>query len=282
MLRPFLTQLRRSVAAGSITFVLCHTGVAGLMDSRPDHPVRSPACDPAWGYHPTCWTRFPPLPPCPSADRTVASSCRDGNCQTSPEWLRPTPPSPSYPPHADTQNSRHYGNTAPYGGWSTPPQQRNESNSATDAPSDVSGHRHSPESRSFPAPVPPATPGSGSGRYRSVPPTAPKPLPQRSPNAPSAENPQNPIPTKPIPEPVPLSTMAAARSEAKPATDDRRWWPFPCHLACGLHPTVPGSTAGFRLSCLSESRSGRIRQWPGIAERTAGVRDGRFRSRTGQ
>lgn len=37
-------------------------------------PQISPACLPAWGYHKTCWQRFPPLPPC----ETECGICNTG------------------------------------------------------------------------------------------------------------------------------------------------------------------------------------------------------------
>ena len=46
---------------------LCMTRVspAGLRCCDPPRAYCIPSCHPTWGYHQTCWRRFPPLQPCP-------------------------------------------------------------------------------------------------------------------------------------------------------------------------------------------------------------------------
>jgi hypothetical protein len=39
---------------------------------EPSRPHVSAACAPNWGYHPTCWQRFPPVEPCPTPDCQVS------------------------------------------------------------------------------------------------------------------------------------------------------------------------------------------------------------------
>ena len=39
---------------------------------EPSRPHVSAACAPNWGYHPTCWQRFPPVEPCPTPDCQIS------------------------------------------------------------------------------------------------------------------------------------------------------------------------------------------------------------------
>lgn len=59
-------RILRSAAAGSLLLLNLNWTAAGdhLLRREPRDPHMSPACQPAWGYHPTCWQRFPPVPPC--------------------------------------------------------------------------------------------------------------------------------------------------------------------------------------------------------------------------
>lgn len=72
-------------AAGSVGLTIGGAAFAGDV-GRPDHT--SPACHPTYGYHQTCWRRFPALPPyktCDTCDQGMAQSLRTGgNCQVPP------------------------------------------------------------------------------------------------------------------------------------------------------------------------------------------------------
>ena len=50
--------------AATSALLLASTSMADLCCGREDRPQISPACHPTWGYHQTCWRRFPPLEPC--------------------------------------------------------------------------------------------------------------------------------------------------------------------------------------------------------------------------
>ena len=50
------------VAASALLFA--STSVADLCCNNNKRPRISPACHPTWGYHQTCWRRFPCLEPC--------------------------------------------------------------------------------------------------------------------------------------------------------------------------------------------------------------------------
>lgn len=85
---------------------------SGLCNKRQQ---TSPACHPSFGYHQTCWRRFPNLPPCDTCDPygtgLSQSICEDGTCQISPNY-EPHPmtmgpqTAPIYPPGA---HSGRYG-----------------------------------------------------------------------------------------------------------------------------------------------------------------------------
>ncbi len=55
-----------SAAAGSVLLLSGNLVLAGdhLIEFEPDRPQISPGCQPNWGFHQTCWRRFPSLPPC--------------------------------------------------------------------------------------------------------------------------------------------------------------------------------------------------------------------------
>ncbi len=64
-----------------LVFTVSAAGAAAGMfrKSQPERVQISPACHPTFGYHQTCWRRFPALPPCdhPACDR--CDSCRTGS-----------------------------------------------------------------------------------------------------------------------------------------------------------------------------------------------------------
>lgn len=65
-----MANIVRTAAAGSILLLPSGIVLAGagaghhLFKHQPNRPIVSPACDPAWGYHATCWNRFPPIAAC--------------------------------------------------------------------------------------------------------------------------------------------------------------------------------------------------------------------------
>jgi hypothetical protein len=86
------------------------------------YPPAAPLFHPTWGYHQTCWRRFPPLPPCPPADLWLMP----GACETVipgelplgtilPQPLAPeTPPTPPAPsPGAESVPPRDYTEPVP-------------------------------------------------------------------------------------------------------------------------------------------------------------------------
>lgn len=52
-----------------------------------------PVCEPAWGYHQTCWRRFPPVEPCPGS---YCPACEDG--ATGSQWPPGAYPGPNTDP----------------------------------------------------------------------------------------------------------------------------------------------------------------------------------------
>lgn len=85
------TQIMKRVlqfaAAGSVSLMIGGSTVAGLFHKceKDERCQINPACHPTYGYHQTCWRRFPPLPPCESCESCqtglAAPLCQDGNCQ---------------------------------------------------------------------------------------------------------------------------------------------------------------------------------------------------------
>jgi len=70
----------------------------------------SPACHPTYGYHQTCWRRFPALPPCENCDTCPTATCHDGNCELPPVFPHPVSPVPlQEAPFTPSLNSGRYG-----------------------------------------------------------------------------------------------------------------------------------------------------------------------------
>lgn len=62
-----IRRVLRSAAAGSLLVIFPDVSLKGgehLVKFVPDRPQVPAACLPHWGYNPTCWQRFPPVPPC--------------------------------------------------------------------------------------------------------------------------------------------------------------------------------------------------------------------------
>jgi hypothetical protein len=75
-----MKHLVKAAAAGSLLLLATREIDAGdvckgLCSDQPSRPHVSAADAPNWGFHPTCWQRFPPVTPCPSGF--------EGGCQWS-------------------------------------------------------------------------------------------------------------------------------------------------------------------------------------------------------
>ena len=68
----YVKQVLRSAAAGSAILLAVSPGTAGVLcPVEPSRPHVSAADSPNWGFNPTCWQKFPPVPSC---DSTVGCS----------------------------------------------------------------------------------------------------------------------------------------------------------------------------------------------------------------
>ncbi|MCA9085442.1 MAG: hypothetical protein KDA81_15375 [Planctomycetaceae bacterium] len=79
MARMISELFRKMSVAGAACFLMGHASAGVFYDDyhEPPRAWTTPACEPAWGYHQTCWRRFPPVEPCPEG-----SYCPDGTCNT--------------------------------------------------------------------------------------------------------------------------------------------------------------------------------------------------------
>ena len=76
---------------------LWHTKKCREIHHESFYPPVAPLFHPTWGYHQTCWRRFPPLPPCPPADAFLMPY---GGCETGVPGAMPpgiVPPQPVVP-----------------------------------------------------------------------------------------------------------------------------------------------------------------------------------------
>lgn len=68
MLSNLLKNNQKLVAAVAMSVCAAGSASAGLFCNleccQQTRPYFSPACEPAWGYHKTCWRKFPELEPC--------------------------------------------------------------------------------------------------------------------------------------------------------------------------------------------------------------------------
>ena len=71
----YVKQVLRTLAAGAALLVTTASGAAGVLcPVEPSRPHVSAALAPNWGFHQTCWQRFPPVPPCNSAAGCITNS----------------------------------------------------------------------------------------------------------------------------------------------------------------------------------------------------------------
>lgn len=79
MFSNFRRQMTRFAAVGAMSLCLGQSAWAGLFCCGGNvRPYYSPACEPTWGYHQTCWRKFPPLQPCTDWGDHCAA-CTDGS-----------------------------------------------------------------------------------------------------------------------------------------------------------------------------------------------------------
>ena len=67
MLSHVLRKIQTLAAVGALSLCAVSNTSAGLFcgcGAGQTRPYYSPACEPTWGYHQTCWRQFPPLEPC--------------------------------------------------------------------------------------------------------------------------------------------------------------------------------------------------------------------------
>jgi len=68
MVNLMLRKLQKLAVVGALTLTSATSVSAGLFCNleccRGQRDWYSPACEPAWGYHQTCWRKFPPVEPC--------------------------------------------------------------------------------------------------------------------------------------------------------------------------------------------------------------------------
>ncbi len=109
-------QIIHLAAAGSVGLMMSgQAATAGIFKKCDDERTQvSPACHPTFGYHQTCWRRFPPLPPCDSnCESCQDGTCMDGSCQTpiyQPQPMIPmAQPGPAFTPdiHSGRYQSGH-------------------------------------------------------------------------------------------------------------------------------------------------------------------------------
>lgn len=128
-----MKRIFRFAVVGSAGLILGSSVSAGLRHcDEPEREQINPACSPAWGYHQTCWRRFPYLPPC-----NVCPDCQTGgSSQSSPhstdgsfqfepiEQPSPAPVVPQSEPVPQPDPVPHQGSAATsgrYGGHAVMP-----------------------------------------------------------------------------------------------------------------------------------------------------------------
>jgi hypothetical protein len=100
MYQTLLTRAKQFTALATFS-LLAQTSVwagdlGNLHQSRPQH---NPSCEPAFGFHQTCWRRIPSIPPCTTQ---MGPACGTASCSTGQCSLTQPVQSP-YPTSAFTQ-----------------------------------------------------------------------------------------------------------------------------------------------------------------------------------
>ncbi|MEQ9411313.1 MAG: hypothetical protein RIK87_26605 [Fuerstiella sp.] len=256
--RTFLLRLRRIIASGALSLWTAQVVLGGCCDLP--RAYRSPACDPAWGYHQTCWRQFPPLEPCSGWGDYCPACQPDGVCPET--WQQnsavgqvlppiqnhavpgnPLPPSgapmPAYPPGQPfiVPGPPQYGSVP--GGMTIPPQHYGQ---PPGAPMPTPGAPHG-----FPQNVPPnQTPVNP----RPVNPTPVHPRPVDP--GPSGQTPRNPMPANPapfnpvapqpmdegrLPQPMPLPDQSGYRPQNNMRPASFQGNQLPVHPASAVQAT---------------------------------------------
>ncbi len=103
-IKDTIRKMRKLALSGAVSVLAANSAFGGLCCCDPPRAYYSPACEPAWGYHQTCWRRFPPLEPCTGWGDYCPTCQTDDSMQYADAWqqpvqgqmVAPTAPSPSY------------------------------------------------------------------------------------------------------------------------------------------------------------------------------------------
>ncbi|APZ95108.1 hypothetical protein Fuma_04762 [Fuerstiella marisgermanici] len=90
-LRETIRTIRKLAFTGTISLLTANAAVAGLCCGDLPRAYYSPACEPAWGYHQTCWRRFPCLEPCTGWGDYCPTCERDDGVQYAGAWEEQPP-----------------------------------------------------------------------------------------------------------------------------------------------------------------------------------------------
>jgi hypothetical protein len=175
---------------------------------EPSRPHVSAACAPNWGYHPTCWQRFPPVEPCPTPDCQVSGMPDSWSSMPQEDSGLYVPQNQIYsgtPPTGVWQPDETFSVPSGHVGPSQFPMQPGRypvPGSAPASPTIPPNYGQNPEMIA-PRPVPGASDGFESPPVSMPPvPATPHVIPQ----LPSSELPPLPAPPEPMP-----STLDQAR-----------------------------------------------------------------------
>lgn len=185
-----MKRVLQFAAAGSVSLMIGGSTIAGLFHKcdKDERCQINPACHPTYGYHQTCWRRFPPLPPCNNCESCqtgqAAPLCQDGSCQPATTLQPPAIPLQPHPePVVVPGTSDRYG--MPHSSTPLPPVQNLPTSRYQTSPSQP------------PQPVPGFS--GNSGRYQAGPGFS-----GAAPVAPLTGPPSAPLP----PQPAPTSSPA--------------------------------------------------------------------------
>src|SRR5687768_1553427 len=91
-------RVLQSVAGGSALLLIATSGVAGhLCCKEPSRPHVSAADAANWGFHQTCWQRFPPVPACNPELNCWSNNVPDSAVSGYPEFYVPQNPAAAFP-----------------------------------------------------------------------------------------------------------------------------------------------------------------------------------------
>lgn len=165
LFRVFRAQ--RIVASGAVLAVSLLSGAAVAGRWFPEEPTRphiSAACAPNWGFHPTCWQRFPPVEPCCNSGTDVFP-VENMNSLYLPQPASLTPSnaieaSPVFEPSVQFQSGVRMSPPHSDGGrYSLPGAMRNAPPSPLAPVPEIPGSLPAPSSIPGDAVTPPASPG---------------------------------------------------------------------------------------------------------------------------